>query len=113
MEKYDDGSNKSSKSRSRSRSRSLEKKNDENKIENVEKTDKGIKNFYDLLECFKENRKEFLFRVSFEDGFFYDKNAKNYLSSIIKRKLGNDGKIIEMKRISVINPKEEEFFYFR
>ena len=98
--------NDKSRSRSRSRSRSNEKTNDEKK-------GKGIKNFFDLVECFKEKRKEFLFKVSFEDGFYYEKNAKNYLLSIINRKLGDDGKIMETKRLSVSKPKEEEFFYFR
>lgn len=109
MEKIiNDDEQKSEKSKSRSRSRSGSKEKQKNK-----QNKNGIKNFDQLVECFKESRKDFLFKVSFEDGFFYGKNARNYLLSILNRKLGDDGKIIEEKRISITRPKEAEFFYFR
>ena len=106
-----DDEQKSEKSRSRSRSRSKNESEDEEK--KAKSKYEGIKHFGELLECFKKNRKKFLFQVSFEDGFFYGKNARNYLLSILKRNLGDDGEIIEEKRISISKPKQAELFYFK
>ena len=53
MERIVDDEQKSEKDRSRSRSRSGSKEKE------TKSNSKGIKNFDKLLECFKENRKEF------------------------------------------------------
>lgn len=93
------------KERSRSGSKSRNSSSDSKK----DKKD-TIKNFNDLLEEFKKPRDELLFKVSFENGLFYEMNAKKYLTSIINNQ---EAEIIEYKMIKMIRPKEEIFLYFK
>lgn len=56
-------------------------KEEEKKLDNILKGTKAK----ELLNNFKIPRDEFVFKVTYDNGEFYEKAAKNYLNAILKR----------------------------
>lgn len=111
IEKNDENEEKRSRSRSRSESRNGSVEKDEKEKRNYS----SIKNFDAIREYLQESRDQFVFKITFEGDVFYEKNAKNYIISLLKNKSDNPDnfEILEYKKITVSKPKQNNYLWFK